>query len=58
MLTLVLLICVAMVMYGIARFAIAKYRRRENPAVHMLWIPAAAFVYFIGISTAVLASMA
>lgn len=58
MLTCMLLICIAMVLYGIVRFTLAKYHRQANPAIHMLWIPGAAFLYFIGMSTIVLASMA
>ncbi|MBL0385286.1 hypothetical protein JJB07_01390 [Tumebacillus sp. ITR2] len=43
--SLALIFCFFMIAYGYIRYLIALARRQENPVVHALWMPAAAFVY-------------
>lgn len=49
----VLLINLSIILYGVVRYGVAKWRKEENPAIHILWIPASAFFY--AMSVAVLA---
>lgn len=58
MLTLVFALCIAMVLYGVVRFAVAKWRLQPNPAVHILWVPAASILYAVAVAATVLVSMA
>ncbi|MGZ4163629.1 MAG: hypothetical protein ACXVDB_05305 [Tumebacillaceae bacterium] len=46
---ILLLLCVAMILYGVVRFGIAKWRREEEANMHVLWIPGAAFVFACGV---------
>lgn len=49
----VLFISLSIILYGAVRFGVAKWRKEENPSIHVLWIPASAFFY--ALSVAVLA---
>lgn len=48
----------AMIVYGLLRFAVAKYKHQENPNIHILWIPGAAFLYAASVTVVVLSAMA
>ena len=43
--TLLLVTCLALILYGLVRYALAKWRKETEPALHFLWVPGAAFLY-------------
>ncbi|TCS68163.1 hypothetical protein [Effusibacillus lacus] len=51
MYNLVFLICSLMILYGAIRFAVAKKKSKNNPNIHLLWIPGGSFLYLICITT-------
>lgn len=46
----IFLISVLAILYGVIRFCFAKWRREDNPIVHILWIPASAFFFAVTVS--------
>lgn len=45
-----LLICCCMIVYGVVRFAVAKWRREEGASLHVLWVSGAAFLFAVGVA--------
>lgn len=43
--TLLLVVCLALLFYGVIRFAASKRRGDAEPALYILWVPGAAFLY-------------
>ncbi len=49
----VLFISLVILLYGAVRFAVAKWRKEDNPGIHILWIPASAFFYALSVAVLV-----
>lgn len=49
MFTIILVVSILMLVFGLVRIAIAMYRHEANMLVHALWIPGAAFVFALGV---------
>lgn len=42
-------ISLLLMLYGTVRFFIAQWKREDQPMIHLLFVPAAAFLYAIGV---------